>query len=373
MAVTKTCLQCTKEFRVIEALAIRKKFCTKECQIAHREASRVTRPCEHCGKEFTSPASLGHLKYCNQGCYDAARNAKPLSEKKDREYPKCANCGGPRSFGGKSDYCRECFYKLYREERGGYPKCQTCGQDIVSVGTGVLRRKFCSKKCYGDSRLSAPRVIPCEVCGKEFERALLGGAIRKTCSHECMRELMSRSAGGRFKENCETCGAEFETIKSRHKKYCSLKCYAQSRTVDKEEKACEFCGGIYEVRVGSEVGEARRFCSMSCSAKFRADNTGKSRPCLDGHNVRSNGEMLIDNWLSENRLFHVYDPPAPLGKADWLVGDTFIEFWGIVGNEKYDEGRQAKLAAYAAAGAKVIEIFPEDLPNLEAKLAILKR
>lgn len=94
----------------------------------------------------------------------------------------------------------------------------------------------------------------------------------------------------------------------------------------------------------------------------------------DGHECLSVGEKTIDDWLYLNEIPHEKEPIYPGGnlRADWKVGDFFIEYWGLKGNEEYDKKILIKREIAKEYCIPLIEIYPEDLPNLEMKLKILK-
>lgn len=87
--------------------------------------------------------------------------------------------------------------------------------------------------------------------------------------------------------------------------------------------------------------------------------------CTDGHRVYSSLERAVDEWLYQHNLFHEIRPWCPWHgsqknehSADFKVGDTYIEVWGVEGNREYDERRALKVKRYAEMGAPLIQIFP---------------
>jgi len=86
----------------------------------------------------------------------------------------------------------------------------------------------------------------------------------------------------------------------------------------------------------------------------------------DGHKVKSSLELQVDDWLFEQGIEHEYEPyiAKTKYKADFKVQDTFIEVWGIEGNEKYERKRQKKLRVYEKHNLSLISIFPDDFPDL---------
>ena len=102
--------------------------------------------------------------------------------------------------------------------------------------------------------------------------------------------------------------------------------------------------------------------------KIRRAGFSRRRKCPDGHIVDSQWEYAVDRWLSERNIPHEVHPVVPWyvsGKsperADFLVGNTYIEIWGIIGNEKYNAKRLSKTANYAKCGTPLIEVFPHHI------------
>ena len=84
---------------------------------------------------------------------------------------------------------------------------------------------------------------------------------------------------------------------------------------------------------------------------------------------KSDGERKIANFLSDNLIKYQYEPSV-LVNADynkpriWYPDfylqefKTYIEYYGMVGNQNYDQGIKTKQAVYAKAGMDVISIYP---------------
>lgn len=92
------------------------------------------------------------------------------------------------------------------------------------------------------------------------------------------------------------------------------------------------------------------------------------RECPDGHIADSGYEYEVDKWLSEHSIEHQVHPRVPWwngGKspqrADFRVGDIFIEVWGIRNSKRYNRCRREKIAHYKECGTKLIEIFPHHI------------
>jgi very-short-patch-repair endonuclease len=89
--------------------------------------------------------------------------------------------------------------------------------------------------------------------------------------------------------------------------------------------------------------------------------------------VRSNGEVRIDDWLSENKIEHIYEQKLPISHllyCDWYLPkyNVYIEFWGSI--HSIDEGakRKYKEKVYKKNGFKLINLENDDLLNLNDRL-----
>lgn len=100
---------------------------------------------------------------------------------------------------------------------------------------------------------------------------------------------------------------------------------------------------------------------------------------LDGHTCHSLDEQRIDNWLYERKLHHIREPmypthpdynPSGRRRADWDVQGTFIEYFGLIGDPKYDAKVDEKIALACEVGIPFIAVYPKDLDTLDDVLAM---
>lgn len=90
-------------------------------------------------------------------------------------------------------------------------------------------------------------------------------------------------------------------------------------------------------------------------------------------------EKIIDDWLTEHDLEHEKEISYPNSsrRADWGIGNTYIEYVGVSVtynhplNQNYYKSLVDKRGLCAKYNLKLIELYPEDLNNLGAKLGIL--
>lgn len=79
----------------------------------------------------------------------------------------------------------------------------------------------------------------------------------------------------------------------------------------------------------------------------------------DGHRVKSTYEKRVDDWLYEHGILHEYEPLAPFNQkchADFRIGDTYIEIWGVTDNEVYKERQAYKIEQYTTHNIPLISI-----------------
>lgn len=93
----------------------------------------------------------------------------------------------------------------------------------------------------------------------------------------------------------------------------------------------------------------------------------------DGHVCFSLGEKTIDDFLFHRGIPHEKEPHYPEGnyRGDFLVNETFIEYFGLMGNPEYDEKTKLKRRICKRHNIQLIEIYPTDLlstAKLERKL-----
>ena len=97
----------------------------------------------------------------------------------------------------------------------------------------------------------------------------------------------------------------------------------------------------------------------------------------DGCECLSLDEKLIDDWMSKNGIRHYKEPKYPqhpeyndsgLKRADWMVGETFVEYFGLAGNTSYDKRTLEKMKLCRDLGLDLVPIYPEDVQNLDVYL-----
>lgn len=110
---------------------------------------------------------------------------------------------------------------------------------------------------------------------------------------------------------------------------------------------------------------------------------GRGYRCVanDGHICLSLAEKVIDDWLSVGSIPHSKEPKYPYDyylnssgqlRADWLVGNTFIEYAGMMIDPEYAQKMRGKEELAKKFNLDLIIIEPQDLFSLEGKLGRLQ-
>lgn len=290
-------------------------------------------------------------------------------------------------------------------------KCPICDTNFDKK---AWNQKYCSNKCKRSIKTN------CKYCGKEVVRTK--GKGRK---YFCSRKCSELHAGRASERECLECNKKFaiktSALSYGYGKYCSNECHNESMRTSRDKLACcEWCGDMYSILPGSK----EKYCSKSCSneglrkwidedlliklyveqeltSREVADVVGRDKKvvidylryygikvrsdgfknrerivCNDGHEVRSYYERAFDNYLHKENIAHEYDARLPFNKrfmCDFKVGDIYIEIWGMVGWEPYDDRMSRKIKLYEENDCKLLQVFPEDFKDLGIKMNELKR
>jgi hypothetical protein len=97
----------------------------------------------------------------------------------------------------------------------------------------------------------------------------------------------------------------------------------------------------------------------------------------DGHVCNSLAEKNIDDWLYSHQIEHTKEPAYPDSvrnfmkskvRADWKVGNTFIEYFGLQSEKDYAKKTSAKILACNILGIDLKALYPGDEYHLDTIL-----
>lgn len=118
--------------------------------------------------------------------------------------------------------------------------------------------------------------------------------------------------------------------------------------------------------------DAESYSTDKSFSSFRQKFEAKHRT-LDGHYVRSKGELLIDNWLYLAGVVHAYERQLPIDQdvtSDFYLpgGKVYLQFWGSDTGEMLEVEREKIRAVYEQHNFNLIEVEPSELDKLDEVL-----
>lgn len=116
------------------------------------------------------------------------------------------------------------------------------------------------------------------------------------------------------------------------------------------------------IQISSEVSQ--RIINKFNTLTVKIDRQSREFLASDGHIVKSQGELIIDNLLYQYKLIHAYGIRVPI--ADKIIftdfylpeGDVYIEYWGGMSTM---EQEKLKKDWYEKNKKKLISIYPKDI------------
>lgn len=110
---------------------------------------------------------------------------------------------------------------------------------------------------------------------------------------------------------------------------------------------------------------------------YRQTSRGVHCIARDGHLCHSLAEKMIDDWLSDHGVPHEREPKYPRHadlnprgalRADWKVGEKYIEYFGLAGDGEYDRKMAAKVELARNLDLELIPLFQHQLRDLDRAL-----
>lgn len=138
---------------------------------------------------------------------------------------------------------------------------------------------------------------------------------------------------------------------------------------DNAEELLQYFAGGYTslIQQGKKMNEFEEDYRMKFPRNYH---------CSDGHNVRSLSEQAIDEWLSSHHIYHEYERLTSIPEnliPDFTVynvdkSPVFIEYWGMLDDQVYQKRRLLKCEAYYKHRCKLIELYQDDIRNIDFSL-----
>ena len=269
----------------------------------------------------------------------------------------CQICGKPS---GMYPLCPACF-KL--RDAGKALKCEECG-------TWHLSEKACSCKANTISTKTSEEETTCIICGSPSN----GKPQCLDCYHETRDFVASLNKNGTVREirdhyyNLRDSIFTMKTLE--YAKTNSNKLIAIALVAEEVHKDTSLIDRVYtDVKKLLEAKKSTPEDKYIEEKKETDSNKEKINTAQDGHQVKSNGEVIIDDILYKEFILHCYDKPISeileeRRKADWYIPivnseGIYIEYWGME-TQKYKEDRKEKEALYEKYNVPFIGIEKDD-------------
>lgn len=288
----------------------------------------------------------------------------------------------------KKTFCAKCQKPVYR----------STGRFNESVKSSW--KTYCSRKCEYQYK-NRKQTLACENCGKSFLRQPSDLSPHNYCSHSCAMIVNNkRYPRKRLKpilKTCIECGKQYKKS-TNNIKYCSLVCRRKAEWYtpkDLLEIIRNTVQKLKRVPARRELKNINDSCrkvfgswnNAVLAAGFTPNRSHDNRmykranaKASDGHLCDSISELLIDNWLTKNKIPHERNTPYPKTnhRADWAISigsqKVFVEYFGLARDSpRYDRSITKKKTLCRRHKIKLIEVYPWDLYpkiNLDDKLKI---
>lgn len=236
---------------------------------------------------------------------------------------------------------------------------------------------YCSKQCLNLTKIKKQEYF-CQnpQCLKRFSRC--PKEISLTGSHYCSSSCAATVNNKIYPKThlkirtCSTCQKNF----TGHRMYCCKNCVPYREKIS-SEKIITLIKKFYSKN--ARIPFRKEFPYPKSARKHfgtwnKAITAAGFIPnpvrfankfiAKDGHKCDSLAEKIIDDWLNSMKISHQVHVRYDQSKftSDFLVGNTYIEFFGLKGQlRKYDNLAKQKLAFVKDNHLKLLSIYPEDL------------
>lgn len=220
------CQQCKQGLYIYPYEVGRRKFCSRKCRNDFGNSRAIIKKCPTCQKSFRATPVNQKQTYCSKKCITWPSPPKKVAI---RKCPTCNKEFTVPASETKRIYCSRVCANTHNKIPAEPQQCIHCGKWFTPDAWKRGQQKFCTHKCYMNSKTIKPRV--CLQCNREY---MPGHPKQIFCSNECHHLGQMQ----RVPIKCKNCGKEFFTTTyiSKEAKYCSQKCYYQNMCHSLEEK-----------------------------------------------------------------------------------------------------------------------------------------
>jgi len=228
-------------------------------------------------------------------------------------------------------------------------------------------QQFCSLVCQVKAKENQIEFLYVwKDCGKKCSRKVSETikSDRLFCSIHCSAKYYGLKSHNDHVHVCKLVGCNnFVSSIDNRKMYCSLECLKKYQKLSSytSESVINHIRGFYvqngriplKYELGAIYAPARHHFGTWNKAIEAAGYDpnpvmfAKHYLAKDGHKCDSMAEKIVDDWLFEKKIEHQVHVSYPWKngmKCDFLVGNTWIEIFGLEGNiPRYDALKKEKL------------------------------
>ena len=276
----------------------------------------------------------------------------------------CVICGEPS---GMYPLCKK---HLQEKNNGNVVKCEECG-----VWHYVDTPCKCQKPEEPDTPVERSRQEDgrCIVCGHDAPQ----GSLCRDCYYEMIEYKDSFDKNAKvyeFKDYYFNLRSnifrmkDFERIQSNCNKLMAIAVLTKTLFGD-ESLTDRIVNDIKKIIEDKKPKEEQKITEYTKKKDSLLEGEFRTQ---DGHRVKSNPEVIIDDILYNLRIVHCYEQQVPIGTnepamySDWFIPVTsnrhgiYIEYWGM-NTKEYLENKKRKKEAYDKHKIPLIEIEKDDL------------
>lgn len=398
----RICQQCSKEFEV-NTSAKEGKYCSLECS-SESQRVRVVHKCSQCGKEFMDQPSE-QRKFCSHKCFTDSivghkfnqGRTSPFNRKPDRsvlidlyETKQLSTSDIGKQLGVKGQtvcvWLRRDGIKVRpsdtRFERGMAPgnKMPVPTKDeliefymVKSLSLKDIGEAYGVSAHTAGSWFSAYGIPVGRLSRKLYERGIEFPTKEELFDMIHDQRLSYAQVAAKYGVDQSLVPTWLDKYGiDRHKTWHDL----HNNPNDVAAMRALYDEGLSLAEIGQMYGVGKgpvKLLFLANGVEIRKDGwQGKRFETKRGELVRSTYEREVADWLHEQGIDYIYEPPLPFsnqGSADFWANGWYIEVWGMA-TEKYLERQRVKLSGYADAKAPLIEIPASAFRDKERMLLI---
>ena len=289
----------------------------------------------------------------------------------------CNLCGGES---GKYFLCFKCN-KL--KDEGKATKCPDCGQWHYTNS---------NCKCKESANTKANKVIKAPPETLQQEKTVKGNGVCIVCGENAPNGYSCRDCYYEMKNHKDSFDKNAKVFDMKDYYFNLRSNIYRMKTFDYIKNNCNklmaianFVSEIHKDtsltdRVVSDIKDiieskkAKEEVKVSEEVKQKDSHKEELLRTSDGHYVKSDPEIIIDDILYENRIVHCYEkrvffssmnPDDPALKCDWFIPvidnlrGIYIEYWGM-NTKEYLQNKERKKKVYQEHNIPLIEVEKDD-------------